>query len=54
MFSILITISTRIITDLQPALPVFANVNIDKRSMYYIFTKVNKVKRFTRLNILQM
>lgn len=54
MFSILIAISTLVVVDLLPVLPVFANVNIDKRSMYYIFTKVNKAKRFTRLHILQM
>lgn len=54
MFSILIAILTLIIVDLPSVLPVFANVNTDKRSMCYIFTKVNKIKRFTRLNILQM
>ena len=54
MFSILITNFILIIMDLLPVLPVFANVNIDKRATYYIFTKVNKTKGFTRLNILQM
>lgn len=54
MFSILIAIFTLIIVDLLPVLPVFANVNTDKRVMCYIFTKVNKTKRFIRLNILQM
>ena len=54
MFSILIAIPTHIIVDLLPVLPVFANVNTDKRTMCYRFTKVNKIKRFTRLNILQM
>ena len=54
MFSILIAIFTLIVVDLLPVLPVFANVNTDKRAMYHIFTKVNKIKRFTRLNILQM
>ena len=54
MFSILIAISILIIADLLSVLPVFANVNTGKRSACYIFTKVNKIKRFTRLNILQM
>lgn len=54
MFSILIAISTLIIVDLPPVLPVFANVNTDRRVMCCRFTKVNKIKRFTRLNILQM
>ena len=54
MFSILIAIFTLIIMDLLPALPVFANVNTDKRAMCRRFTKVNKTKRFTRMNILQM
>ena len=54
MFSILIAISTLIIVDLLPVLPVFANVNTDKRFTCCIFTKVNKIKWFTRLNILQM
>lgn len=54
MFSILIAIFILIIVDLLPALPVFANVNIDKCTMCRRFTKVNKTKRFTRLNILQM
>ena len=42
MFSILIAISTRVIVDLLPVLPVFANVNTDKRVMCYMFTRVNK------------
>lgn len=54
MFSILIAIFTPIIVDLLPVLPMFANVNIDKRTMCRRFTRVNKIKRFTRLNILQM
>ena len=54
MFSILIAIFTLIIMGLLPVLPVFANVNINKRVMCCIFTKVNRIKRFTRLNILQM
>ena len=54
MFSILITIFTLIIVDLLPVLPVFANVNTGKRSTLQRFTKVNKIKGFTRLNILQM
>ena len=54
MFSILIAIFTLVIVDLLPVLPVFANVNADKRTMCLGFTKVNKIKRFTRLNILQM
>ena len=54
MFSILIAISTLIIVDLLPALPVFANVNTDKRTTCRRFTKVNKIKRSTRLNVLQM
>ena len=54
MFSILIAIFTLIIVDLLPVLPVFANVNTDKYIACCIFTKVNKIKRFTRLNILQM
>ena len=54
MFSILIAIFTLIIVGLLPVLPVFANVNTDKCIRRYMFTKVNKIKRFTRLNILQM
>ena len=54
MFSILIAISTLIIVDLLPVLPVFANVNTDRCVTRREFTKVNKIKRFTRLNILQM
>lgn len=54
MFSILTAISILIIVDLLPVLPVFANVNTDKRTTSQRFTKVNKIKRFTRLNILQM
>ena len=54
MFSILIAIFTLIIVGLLLVLPVFANVNTDKCIRRYIFTKVNKNKRFTRLNILQM
>ena len=34
MFSILIAIFTLIIVDLLPVLPVFANVNTDKRSTF--------------------
>lgn len=54
MFSILIVIFTLIIVDLLTVLPVFANVNTYKCTMCRRFTKVNKIKRFTRLNILQM
>lgn len=54
MFSILIAIFTLIIVDLLTVLPVFANVNTGKRTMCRRFTKVNRIKRFTRLNILQM
>ena len=54
MFSILIAIFTLVVVDLLPVLPVFANVNTDRRVMRRRFTKVNKIKRFTRLNILQM
>ena len=54
MFSILIAIFTLIIVDLLPALPMFANVNTDKRIRCLKFTKVNRIKRSTRLNILQM
>lgn len=54
MFSILIAIFTLIIMGLLPVLPVFANVNIDKCITCREFTKVNKTKGFTRLNILQM
>lgn len=54
MFSILIAIFTLIVVDLLPALPMFANVNTDKCAMRRRFTKVNRIKRFTRLNILQM
>ena len=54
MFSILIAIFTLIIMGLLPVLPAFANVKIDKRVMRFTFTKVNKIKRFTGLNILQM
>lgn len=54
MFSILIAIFTLVVEDLLPVLSVFANVNSNKCSTCYIFTKVNKIKRFTRLNILQM
>lgn len=54
MFSILIAIFTLVVADLLPVLSVFANVNTDKCTTCQVFTKVNKVKRFTRLNILQM
>lgn len=54
MFSILIAIFTLVVVDLLPVLSVFANVNIDKRTMCRRFTKVNRIKRSTRLNILQM
>ena len=54
MFSILIAIYPLVIVYLLPVLPVFANVNTDKCITCYQFTKVNKTKRFTRLNILQM
>lgn len=54
MFSILIAIFTLIVVDLLPALPMFANVNTDKYITCREFTKVNKIKRLTRLNILQM
>ena len=51
MFSILIAIFTLIIVDLLPVLPVFANVNTDKYITCREFTKVNKTKGFTRLNV---
>lgn len=54
MFSILIAIFTLVVVDLLPVLPVFANVNTDKHTTSQAFTKVNKIKRFTRLNTLQM